>query len=47
VGVWWENFIAIQNLGHQVTWTEFKDAFHAHYIPEELMAMKAEEFLAL
>jgi hypothetical protein len=35
------------NPTHQVTWTEFKDAFHAHYIPEGLMAMKAEEFLAL
>ena len=42
-----ENFLAIQNNGHEVTWTEFKDAFRAHYIPEALMAMKAEEFLAL
>ena len=46
-GAWWENFLAIQNPGHQVTWAEFKDAFHAHYIPEGLMSMKAEEFLAL
>jgi hypothetical protein len=44
---WWENFLAIQNHRHQVTWTEFKDAFHAHYILEGLMAMKSEEFLAL
>jgi len=47
VGAWWENFLAIQTPRHQVTWTEFKDTFHAHYIPEGLMAMKAEEFLAL
>jgi len=46
-GAWWENFIAIQTPGHQVTWTEFKDAFCTHYILEGLMAMKAEEFLAL
>ena len=46
-GAWWENFLAIQAPGHQVTWTEFRDAFRAHYIPEGLMAMKAEEFLAL
>jgi len=46
-GAWWENFLAIQNPGHQVTWVEFKDTFHAHYIPEGLMAMKAEDFLAL
>ena len=30
-GAWWENFLAIQAPGHQVTWTEFKDAFRAHY----------------
>jgi len=46
-GAWWENFLAIQDPGHQVTWAEFKDVFRAHYIPEGLMAMKAEEFLAL
>jgi len=46
-GAWWENFLAIQNPGHQVTWAEFKDAFRAHYIPEGLVATKAEEFLAL
>jgi len=46
-GAWWKNFLAIQNPGHQVTWAEFKDAFRTHYIPEGLMAMKAEEFLAL
>lgn len=46
-GAWWENFHAIQAPGHQVTWAEFKDAFHAHYVPEGVMTMKLEEFLAL
>jgi len=46
-GSWWENFLVIQNPGHQVTRAQFKDAFRAHYILEGLMAMKAEEFLAL
>ena len=43
-GAWWENFLAIQYLGHPVTWVELKDAFRSHYIPEGLMAIKAEEF---
>jgi len=40
-GAWCENFLTIQNPRHQITWTEFKDAFCAHYILEALMAMKA------
>jgi hypothetical protein len=46
VEAWWENFLAIQNPRNQVTWTEFKDTFRAHYIIEGPMAMKVEEFLA-
>jgi hypothetical protein len=31
---WWGNYVAIQPAGHQVTWDEFKLAFHEHYILE-------------
>jgi hypothetical protein len=31
---WWANFVAVQPAGHQVTWTEFNEAFRAHYIPD-------------
>jgi hypothetical protein len=31
---WWANFVAIQPAGHQITWEEFKLAFHEHYVPE-------------
>jgi hypothetical protein len=30
-----------------VTWVEFHEAFHAHFIPDGIMLMKLEEFLAL
>jgi hypothetical protein len=33
--------------GHVVTWEEFKAAFRAHHIPEELIERKLNEFLAL
>jgi hypothetical protein len=30
---WWGNYVAIQPVGHQITWDEFKLAFREHYIP--------------
>jgi hypothetical protein len=44
---WWGNFVAIQQAGHQVTWDEFKLAFHEHYIPKGVLHMKQEEFIRL
>jgi hypothetical protein len=44
---WWGNFVAIQPAGHQVTWDEFKLAFHEHYIAEGVVHMKQEEFIRL
>ena len=37
----------MQPAGIQLTWAEFRTAFRAHYIPEGVMAMKLDEFLAL
>jgi hypothetical protein len=39
--------VAIQPVGHQVTWDEFKLAFREHYIPEGVLHMKLEEFMRL
>ena len=39
--------MAMQPAGVPLTWTEFRAAFRAHYIPEGVMAMKLDEFLAL
>jgi hypothetical protein len=39
--------VAIQPVGHQVTWNEFKLAFREHYVPEGVLHMKQEEFMKL
>ena len=39
--------MAMQSVGIPITWAEFRTAFRAHYIPEGVMAMKLDEFLAL
>jgi hypothetical protein len=44
---WWANFAAVQPAGHLVTWAEFKHAFREHYIPEEVLQIKQEEFIHL
>ena len=44
---WWANLVAMQPAGILITWAEFCTAFRAHYIPEGVMAMKLDEFLAL
>jgi hypothetical protein len=44
---WWANFSAIQPVGHQITWEEFKLAFREHYVPEGVLHMKQEEFSRL
>jgi hypothetical protein len=44
---WWRNYLAIQPIGHQVTWDKFKLAFREHYIPKGVLHMKQEEFMKL
>ena len=39
--------MAMQLAGIPITWAEFHTGFRAHYIPEGVMAMKLDEFLAL
>jgi hypothetical protein len=46
-GAWWANLLAAQPAGHHVTWADFCEAFHAHFILDGIMLMKLEEFLAL
>jgi hypothetical protein len=41
------NFCCRSTAGHQITWDEFKLAFREHYIPEEVLHMKHEEFMKL
>ncbi|WVZ58149.1 hypothetical protein U9M48_008451 [Paspalum notatum var. saurae] len=41
------SFLAMQPIGHQVTWDEFRAAFWAHYLPPSLIELKQREFRAL
>jgi hypothetical protein len=45
--IWWEHFKTMIPAGHQITWTEFKQAFKEHHIPKGLMDRKMKEVLAL
>ena|SRR5438128_2486907 len=46
-GAWYATFLAMQPAGHQVLWTELRQAVRAHYIPASLIKLKLREFLAL
>src|SRR3954470_14028914 len=39
---WCENYVAMQPVGHIVTWQEFRDAFRGYHLLEELMERKKE-----
>jgi hypothetical protein len=42
---WWANYTATCPTDYQVSWTEFCDAFRAHYIPVGMMRKKRQEFM--
>src|SRR3954463_1142662 len=44
---WWLNFVAMQPIGHVVTWQEFCDDFRGYHIPDQLMERKREQFCNL
>jgi hypothetical protein len=37
---WWANYTATCPVDYQVSWAEFHDAFHTHYIPVGVMRKK-------
>jgi hypothetical protein len=43
----WTNYTATRPADYQVTWTEFRSAFRAHYIPASVMKRKRQEFMDL
>jgi hypothetical protein len=45
--VWWANYTVTCPVDYQVLWTEFHDAFRAHYIPVSVMRKKRQEFMDL
>jgi hypothetical protein len=47
VSAWWANYTATHPTDYQVPWAEFRNAFHAHYIPAGMMRKKRQEFMDL
>jgi hypothetical protein len=45
--VWWANYTATRPAYYQVPWAEFRNAFHAYYIPACVMRKKRQEFMDL
>jgi hypothetical protein len=44
---WWANYTATRPADYQVSWTKFRSAFRAHYIPAVVMRRKCQEFMDL
>jgi hypothetical protein len=44
---WWESYLAIHVDSDVITWEEFRNNFRQYHIPEGLMIVRKEEFLAL
>jgi hypothetical protein len=47
ISAWWANYTGSRLTDYQVSWAEFRDAFHAHYIPAGVMRKKRQEFMDL
>jgi hypothetical protein len=44
---WWESYLATHANPEAIAWEEFRDNFHRYHMPEGLMIVRKEEFLAL
>jgi hypothetical protein len=44
---WWESYLATHADPEAMTWEEYIDNFRRYHVPEGLMIVKKEEFLAL
>jgi hypothetical protein len=44
---WWESDLATHANPEAISWEEFRDNFHCYHVPEGLMIVRKEEFLAL
>jgi hypothetical protein len=44
---WWESYLATHANPEAITWEEFRDNFRHYHVPEGLMMVRKEEFLAL
>jgi hypothetical protein len=44
---WWESYLATHANPKAITWEELRDNFRCYHVPEGLMIVRKEEFLAL
>jgi hypothetical protein len=44
---WWESYLATHVDPKAITWKEFRDNFHRYHVPEGVVIVRKEEFLAL
>jgi hypothetical protein len=44
---WWKPYLATHANPEAITWEEFRDNFRRYHVPEGLMIVRKEEFLAL
>jgi hypothetical protein len=44
---WWESYLATHANPEAITWEAFRDNFRRYHVPEGLMIVRKEEFLAL
>jgi hypothetical protein len=44
---WWESYLATHANPEAIIWEEFRDNFCRYHVPEVLMIVRKEEFLAL
>jgi hypothetical protein len=44
---WWESYLATHANPEAITWEEFRDNFRRYHVPEGLMIVRKEVFLAL
>jgi hypothetical protein len=44
---WWESYLATHANPKAITWEEFRNNFCSYHVPEGLMIVRKEEFLAL
>jgi hypothetical protein len=44
---WWANYTATHPVDYHVPWVEFRNAFHAYYVPASVMRKRRQEFMDL
>jgi hypothetical protein len=44
VADWWDAYVKAYEEPKSINWTEFRAAFHAHYVPQGVIKLKKKEF---